>query len=59
MQNDRIRQGYSPVFIQDLEREDYLHMIKDAQDGKPDELVDRVITIHLEVMQTFKMWEME
>lgn len=43
--------------MQDLEREDHLHMIKDAQDGKPDELVDRVITTQLEAIQTFKMRE--
>lgn len=45
------------MVIQDLEREDYLHMIKDAQDGKPDELVDRVITTQVEAIQTVKMQE--
>lgn len=40
------------MVMQDLEQEDYLRMIKDAQDGKPDELVDRVITTQLEAIQT-------
>lgn len=40
MEDHLIRQGYSPVVIQHLEREDYLHMVKDAQDGEPDELAE-------------------
>lgn len=59
MQNCLIRQRYSLVVIQDLEREDYLHMIKDAQDGEPDEPVNRVITTQSEVVETFNMREME
>lgn len=29
-----IPQGYLPVVMQNLEREDYIRMIKDVQDGK-------------------------
>lgn len=59
MQDYMIRQGYLPLVTQNLEREDYICMIKDAQDGKPDDLVDRVITTWLEALQSLKVQEME
>jgi len=50
-----VRQGYLPVVMQGLDRGDYIQMIQDAQDGKPDEFVDRVVATQLEQMQSFKM----
>lgn len=57
MQDDMIRHGYIPVTFLDLAREDYVEMIKDAQDGDPGELVARALTTQLEAMFTFKMRE--
>src|SRR5262249_1481206 len=51
------RQGYVPVVMQALERPDYLKMISDAQDGKPDESVNRVLTTQLEELVTFRTRE--
>lgn len=48
-----IRQGYLPVVFVNLAREDYLKMISDAQDGKPDDLCTIVTQTQLEMM-----WEM-
>jgi hypothetical protein len=58
MKDYLVRQGCLPVRMQDLEREDYLRMIQDA-DGKPDELVDRVITNQLKTMQAFASLEQD
>ncbi|KPM38455.1 hypothetical protein AK830_g8074 [Neonectria ditissima] len=52
-----LRNGYAPIVFQPLERKDYLRMIKNAQDGEPDEFVARVVTTQLEMMYTFKMEE--
>jgi Fic family protein len=52
-----VRQGYLPVVMQDLERKDYLRMIKAAQDGHPDEFVHGVLSTQLERMTAFKMGE--
>ncbi|KAK2780762.1 hypothetical protein FQN52_002074 [Onygenales sp. PD_12] len=54
MQDYMIRQGYIPVVIQDLEREEYVAMISDAQDGKPEAFVDRVLSTQLDMMRTFE-----
>ncbi|RFU73147.1 fic doc family [Trichoderma arundinaceum] len=58
MQDYMIRHGYAPVVIQALEREDYLEMIKNAQDGQPDEFVHTILTTQLEELKTFGMREM-
>ena len=39
MQGDMIRQGFLPVVYQQLKRDDYLRMIRNATYKKPDELV--------------------
>ncbi|KAK2753286.1 hypothetical protein FQN55_003415 [Onygenales sp. PD_40] len=54
MQDYMIRQGYIPVVMQDLEREEYLAMISDAADGKPEAFVDRVLSTQLDMMRTFE-----
>lgn len=59
MQDYMLRQGYVPVTMQALEREEYLQMISDAQDGKPEEFVARVVTTQLDAMRTFKWREIE
>lgn len=53
MQDYMIRHGYAPVVIQCLEREEYLEMIKNAQDGEPDEFVFTILTTQLEELKTF------
>ncbi|KAH8648619.1 hypothetical protein BX600DRAFT_517987 [Xylariales sp. PMI_506] len=57
MQDYLIRHGYFPVIFQGFEPQDYLHMIKDAQDEKPEDFVDTVLLTQLEEMRTFKMRE--
>jgi Fic family protein len=52
-----VRQGYLPVVFQELDRKDYLRMIDNAHDGRPDEFVLRVLLTQLEAMTTFKMRE--
>jgi Fic family protein len=50
-----IRQGYLPVMFVDLPREDYLKMISDAQDGKPDDLCTTVAQTQLEMLWVISM----
>ncbi|SPO00238.1 uncharacterized protein DNG_03085 [Cephalotrichum gorgonifer] len=57
MHDYMVRHGYLPAFMMGLERQDYLKMISDAQDGKPDELVFRVVTTQMEFLQDFKLSE--
>jgi hypothetical protein len=45
-----IRQGYLPVVFRELEREYYLKMVSDAQDGKPDELCEAVALTQAEML---------
>jgi len=59
MHDYMVPQGYLPVVMRAMERQDYLKMIADAQDGKPDEFVVRVLTNQLEALQTFKLRELE
>ncbi|KAK2808510.1 hypothetical protein FQN50_004719 [Emmonsiellopsis sp. PD_5] len=59
MQDYLIRQGYIPVVMQDLEREEYVAMISDAQDGKPEAFVDRVLSTQLDMMRTFHSRNLE
>ncbi len=54
-----VRQGYLPAVLQTLEPQDYVTMIREAQNGQPDELVLRVLTSQLEALQTIKAREWE
>lgn len=47
------RQGYLPVVILGLERDDYIRMISDSQDGDPGEFVRTVLRTQLEQLETF------
>lgn len=47
------RQGYLPVIMKHLQRNDYLRMISDASDGKPREFVTEVITTQLDELREF------
>ncbi|KXH63717.1 fic/DOC family protein [Colletotrichum salicis] len=44
------RQGYVPVVIRDLKREDYLRMIDGAGEGKPEEFATAVLEAQLAVL---------
>ncbi|KAK1633677.1 fido domain-containing protein [Colletotrichum phormii] len=44
------RQGYVPVVIRDLKREDYLRMVDGAGEGKPEEFVIAVLEAQLAVL---------
>ncbi len=57
MQDYMIRHGYIPVAFQAITPQDYVQMIKEAQDGNPEEFVGKVLTTQLEAMFTFKMRE--
>lgn len=50
-----IRQGFLPVVFQDLERLDYLNMISEAQDGKPEGLCSYVAQTALDMMFTISL----
>ncbi|KAK3935648.1 fic doc family [Diplogelasinospora grovesii] len=58
MQDYMVRQGYVPVVIQGLERQDYIRMVQDAQRGEPREFVTKILTTQLEEMHTFRMREL-
>ena len=59
MHDYMVRQDYLPVVMPRLQRHEYPEMIKDVQDGNPDELVGRVLTTQLEELVTFKSREDE
>lgn len=50
-----IRQGYLPVVFINLAREEYIQMVSDAQDGKPDDLCASVAQTELEMMSVISM----
>ena len=47
-----IRQGYMPVIYIDMDRKDYLRMVSNAQDGKPEELCESVVLTQAEMLFT-------
>ncbi|KAL6697911.1 fido domain-containing protein [Trichoderma pleuroticola] len=53
MQDYMIRHGYAPVVIRDLDREEYVRMIRSAQEGNPEELVYTVLATQLEQQRRF------
>ncbi|KAI1141322.1 fic/DOC family protein [Hypoxylon sp. FL0543] len=53
MHDYMVRQGYLPVVVQDLDREDYIRMINDACDGNPREFVTTVLVTQLDELQSF------
>ncbi|KAL7962945.1 fido domain-containing protein [Trichoderma compactum] len=53
MQDYMVRHGYAPVVIRDLDREEYVRMIRSAQEGDPEELVYTVLTTQLEQLGRF------
>lgn len=55
MQDYMIRHGYAPVVIRDLDREEYVRMIRSAQEGDPEELVYTVLTTQLEQLRRFRL----
>ncbi|KAH0532234.1 hypothetical protein TsFJ059_000956 [Trichoderma semiorbis] len=58
MQDYMIRHGYAPVVIQNLERQDYIRMIRQAQEGEPEEFVSTILTTQLEELKTFGFRQM-
>ncbi|CAK7238299.1 hypothetical protein SEUCBS140593_010525 [Sporothrix eucalyptigena] len=50
MQDDLMRQGYFPGYLFNLDRVEYLTMIRNAADGNPSLLANRVVTAQLEFM---------
>ena len=54
-----VRQGYVPIVMQGLERDDYLKIVSDAQDGEPEAFVYRVLSTQLDMMRTFKFREFD
>ncbi|KAK0726025.1 hypothetical protein B0H67DRAFT_660089 [Lasiosphaeris hirsuta] len=53
-QDALIRQGYIPVSLRGVVRDDYLRMIRDAQDGDPSDFVAKILSTQLEAMHTFR-----
>jgi hypothetical protein len=51
MHDYMVRQGYLPVVLQNLDRKDYIQMISDSQDGKPEEFMEQVLFTQLEMMR--------
>lgn len=58
MHDYMVRQGFLPVVFQNLKRSEYLRMISDAQDHKPEEFVRTVVTTQLEELRTFYFREL-
>jgi Fic family protein len=52
MHDYMVRQGYLPIVMINLERTDYLQMISNAQDGRPENFVLRVVKTQLDEMRT-------
>ncbi|KAJ4157367.1 hypothetical protein NW754_009013 [Fusarium falciforme] len=52
-----LRHGYVPIVFSALERADYLRMIKDAQNRKPDEFANRVLVTQLEILRAYQSEE--
>ncbi|CAK7216541.1 hypothetical protein SCUCBS95973_002840 [Sporothrix curviconia] len=52
VQDDLMRQGYLPPYLVDLDRGEYLTMIRSAADGNPSLLVDRVVHAQLDSLQS-------
>jgi len=49
-----IRQGYFPIIMQVLDRKDYLQMVSDAQDGKPEAFVEEVLLMQFDMLITLR-----
>ncbi|KAH8727210.1 fic/DOC family protein [Phaeosphaeriaceae sp. PMI808] len=49
-----VRQGYFPIVMQGLDRKDYLQMVSDAADGKPEAFVEKVIITQLDMLRTLR-----
>lgn len=47
-----VRQGYMPVVFVNMDREDYLRMVSNAQDGDPEELCEAVALTQAEMLFT-------
>jgi len=58
MQDYMLRRGYLPVYLQALRPGEYRKMISDAQDGHPEQFVNRVLTSQLEQLTTLKTEEL-
>lgn len=48
-----VRQGYLPVVFQNLDRDEYVGMVSDAQDGMPDNFLHEVLRCEYEELMTF------
>ncbi|KAI9898826.1 hypothetical protein N3K66_005287 [Trichothecium roseum] len=53
MHDYMVRQGYLPIVFQDLQRGDYLRMINDCDDHKPEEFILSVLTTQLDELSSF------
>jgi Fic family protein len=50
-----VRQGYMPVVFVNMDREDYLRMVSNAQDGDPEELCEEVAHTQAEMLFTISV----
>lgn len=50
-----IRQGYMPVIYVDIDNKDYFRMVSNAQDGKPEELCEKVVLTEAEMLFTISL----
>lgn len=50
-------QGYLPAVLQNLDRKDYIQMISDSQDGKPEEFMEQVLFTRLQEMMRMNLIE--
>lgn len=53
MHDYMVRQGYLPVIMQDLDREEYIRMIDNACNGDPSEFIIAVLSTQLDMLHTF------
>jgi hypothetical protein len=57
MQDSMTRHGYVPVSMLGIERDEYLRMIREAQDGDPSDFVFATVSTQLDVMRTLRTRE--
>ena len=57
MQDSMTRHGYVPVSMLGMERDEYLRMIREAQDGDPSDFVFATVSAQLDVMRTLRTRE--
>jgi Fic family protein len=49
-----IRQGFLPIIMQELDRQPYLRLVSDAEDGYPEGFNEKILLTQLDMLRKFK-----